>query len=173
MFEAVLEPVLFRLEDDQYARGFPWRVMTISCASAYRRKPDRSSLTSDRGTSFTPDLRIVRAMTRLRFGHYCQNLDGRTGHIVENPDIVYPQPILRTEQSSRSLDATAARSLGLVPQMRLERSPDVARALAVSLLSLRQLREQGRSRTASWPDYYGASNEANSLLPSEHSRTFG
>src|SRR5207237_9725789 len=60
----------------------------------------------------------------LRFGHYCQNLDGRAGHIVEDPNFVYPQPILWTEQSSQSLDATAARFLGLVTQMRFERSPD-------------------------------------------------
>jgi hypothetical protein len=44
--------------------GLPWRVITISCVSAYRRNREGSSLISDRGTSFTPDFRIVRAMTR-------------------------------------------------------------------------------------------------------------
>ena len=68
MFKAVLKPVLFRLEADHTPAGLPWRVMTISCASASRRKRDRSSLTSDKGTSFIPDLRVVRAMTRPPIG---------------------------------------------------------------------------------------------------------
>ena len=44
--------------------GLPWRVMTISCVSASRGYRDRSSLISESGTSFTPALRIVRAMSR-------------------------------------------------------------------------------------------------------------
>ena len=39
-FETVFEPILFRLEADHTPAGFPWRVMTISCVSASRRKRD-------------------------------------------------------------------------------------------------------------------------------------
>src|SRR5437899_5187703 len=44
--------------------GLPWRVMTTSCVSASRRKRDKSSLTSERGTSFILDFRAAPAMTR-------------------------------------------------------------------------------------------------------------
>src|SRR6266849_2317692 len=40
-----------------------------------------------------------------------------------SPNFAYAQPILRTEQSSQPLDATTARFLGLVSQVRFERSP--------------------------------------------------
>jgi TolB-like protein/class 3 adenylate cyclase/Flp pilus assembly protein TadD len=42
--------------------GFPWRVMTISCFSASRRKRERSSFSSDSGTCLIGDLRIVPAI---------------------------------------------------------------------------------------------------------------
>ncbi len=62
VLETVVEPILFGCEADQHAAGLPWRVMTISRAAASRRKRERSSLTSDSGTSLIPDLRAVRAM---------------------------------------------------------------------------------------------------------------
>jgi hypothetical protein len=58
----------------------------------------------------------------LRFGHDRQNFDGRTRNIIEHPDIVNAQPILRPTQSSQPFDATATRFLRLVPQMRFERT---------------------------------------------------
>src|SRR5438445_2765670 len=48
--------------------GLPWRVITTSCASASRRNRDKSSLTSERGTSFILDFH------------------GRTRNIVEHTE---------------------------------------------------------------------------------------
>jgi hypothetical protein len=64
MLETVFEPVLFGLEADQHACRLAMACDDDSCVSASRRNRDRSSLISDRGTSFIPDLRTVRAMTR-------------------------------------------------------------------------------------------------------------
>jgi hypothetical protein len=43
-------------------------------------------------------------------------------NIIEHPDVADPQPVLRPAQSSQSLDSATARFLGLVPEIRFERS---------------------------------------------------
>ena len=55
-FETVFEPILFRLKPMNTPTGFPWRVMTISCDFRLSKKARQSSLISDNGTSFIPDI---------------------------------------------------------------------------------------------------------------------
>jgi hypothetical protein len=60
-------------------------------------------------------------MFGLRFGHDGQNFDGRAGNIIEHPDIVDPQLVLRAVQSPQSLDPATTGFLGPVLEMGFER----------------------------------------------------
>src|SRR5437879_9005263 len=94
--------------------------MTTSCVSASRRKRDKSSFTSERGTSFILDFRTALTMTRLRFGHDRQYLDGCTRNIVEHTNLLDTEPVLRSRYAAQALDSATAGLGWFVPQMGFE-----------------------------------------------------
>src|SRR2546427_10605951 len=100
--------------------GLPWRVITTSCISASRRKRDKSSLTSERGTSFILDFRTAPAMTRPPIWDDRQYLHGRTRNIVEHTHLIDAQPVLRSRDAAQTLNSASARLRWFVPQMGFE-----------------------------------------------------
>src|SRR6266850_4505475 len=98
--------------------GLPWRVITTSCVSASRRKRDKSSLTSERGTSFIFDFRTALAMARPPI--WGRSPVPRTRNIVEHTDLLDAEPVLRSRDTAQTLNSASARLRWFVPQMGFE-----------------------------------------------------
>lgn len=110
--------------------GRPCRVITISSSAASRRYFDRSSLTSASATFLGLAWvgRPFRVEPSLRFG-FCddrEDLDFGLCNVIEHPDVIDAQAVLRLPQASETLDSAPA-VLRLVCEMQLE-SPLDSRA---------------------------------------------
>src|SRR5712692_3082391 len=124
MLETVFEPVFFRFETDQHARRLAVAGDNDLLRLCLAKKPRQIVLDFGQWNFLhSGSANCASHDSGLRFGHDRQNLDGRAGNIIEHPNFADAQPILRAEQSSQPLDATTARFLWLVSQMRFERSP--------------------------------------------------
>src|SRR3990170_154397 len=83
--------------------------MTISSAAARRRYRDRSSFTLASATS-----RLRRAGRReplrgLRFRDDGEDLDFLVDEVIEHPELIHAETILRSTQPAHALDSTPGR----------------------------------------------------------------
>ena len=134
--------------------GRPCRVMTISSAAASRKYFDRSSLTLARATALTGRAFLVEPGLGFLFFDDREDFDCSLGNVIEHPDVVDPEAILRLPQPPEPLDATLAGFGRLESKMALKRIPDLTADMGgESLQRLGGIKAPTRSRTAFWLDY--------------------
>ena len=61
---------------------------------------------------------------RFDFRDDGEDFDGLFGDVIEHPDLINPEAILRPIKPAESLDATLAQPPRLVPQVQLDGVPD-------------------------------------------------
>src|SRR5436309_12313800 len=100
--------------------------MTISSSAARRKYFERSSLTLARATSRTRRACLVEPGLGLLFFDNREDFDCGLGNVIEHPDLVNSEAILRLTQSSEPLDATLACFRRLESEVTFEGIPDLA-----------------------------------------------
>ena len=89
--------------------------MTISCTSASRKYLERSSFTTASATSLGTvfaDALFVKPRLGVGFRDDREDLDLRFSNVIEHPDMVDAQSILRLTETTQSLDAALAHLVG-------------------------------------------------------------
>ena len=111
--------------------GRPCRVIKISPSAAKRRYFDRSSLTRARATACVGRAFPFEPGLRLGLGDDGEDFDRCFRNVIEHPDVVDPQAVLRTTQTPQPFDSTLAEFGRLEPEMALDRitnpGPDMRR----------------------------------------------
>jgi hypothetical protein len=95
--------------------GRPCRVMTISSSAANRRYFEKSSFTSASATALgaaCPRALLFEPGLRLFFRDDGEDLDLRFRNVIEHPDVVNGESILRLAQAAKSFDRILLTRLG-------------------------------------------------------------
>src|SRR5437016_622338 len=100
--------------------------MTISSSAARRKYFDRSSLTLARATARTRRAFVIEPASGLLLFDDREDFDRSLGNVIEHPDLVHSEAILRLTQASEPLDATLARFRRLESEVTFEGIPDLA-----------------------------------------------
>jgi hypothetical protein len=107
MFEAILEPVLVRAESDQDSGRATVTSDQDSSSSAKRRYFERSSFTAARATSRGPLFAgafLVEPRLGFGFPDEGEDLDLRFSNVIEHPDVIDAQAILRLTGPAQAFD---------------------------------------------------------------------
>src|SRR5437870_6190987 len=100
--------------------------MTISSSAARRRYFDRSSLTLARATARTRRAFLVEPALGLLLFDDREDFDCGLGNVIEHPDFVDSEAILRLTHAPEPLDATLARLGRLESEVTFEGIPNLA-----------------------------------------------
>ena len=104
--------------------GRPCRVITISSLAASLRYRERSSLTFARAIRRGRCTCVREPALRFTLRDDREDFDVCFSNVIEHPDLVNPEPVLRPFQASQPLDSAATELVGLMAQVLLDCFPN-------------------------------------------------